>query len=347
MAMTAIDGGSDADGGHRAMNEFEVIGRYFDRRGVAATADGRVVLGIGDDCALLRPPAAGQLLAISSDMLVEGRHFLAGSDASAVGHKTLAVNLSDLAAMGAEPLGFTLSVALPAIDPDWLERFTQGLFALADAHRCPLVGGDTTRGPLCLSVTVFGSVPEATALRRDGACVGDDIWVSGPLGGAAAAVEGRGRGEPGDARRAAGLDRPRPRLALGRALLGVASAALDVSDGTVGDLAHVLDASTRRQGRPLGAVLEAEWLPVDPALSARDRTQALQWALHGGDDYELVFTAAASQRDRLAGLQCHDGFVSGAPIRIGSVVAQEGVRLHAADGTSRLVAGGFDHFATP
>jgi thiamine-monophosphate kinase len=326
------------------MNEFELIDRYFDRGGDQPGPAG-VVLGIGDDCALLRPPRPGHLIAISSDMLVEGRHFFAGTEAAAIGHKTLAVNLSDLAAMGAAPMGFTLAVALPTIDPDWLGGFTRGLFALADRHGCPLVGGDTTRGPLCLSVTVFGDVPEATVLRRDGATAGDDLWVSGPLGAAAAAVAARTRGDHVDPAALERLDRPRPRLALGRALLGLAHAAIDLSDGLGGDLGHVLKASSRRGGEPLGAELSADAIPVDPVLAGMAADEALQLALHGGDDYELLFAAPLAARERIGGLVIEDGFGVAPPVRIGTIVRGGGIRLLAPGTAPRPVAGGFDHFA--
>ena len=226
------------------MGEFELIRRFFRR-----PPTGAVILGVGDDCALLRPPDPGQVLAISSDMLVEGRHFFTGTDPASVGHKSLAVNLSDLAAMGAQPLGFTLALALPAIDERWLEAFCRGMFALADRHACPLVGGDTTRGPLAISITVFGQVPPEEALRRDRAQAGDEVWVSAP---------------PNEA------------------------------------LAH---------------------------------------ALHGGDDYELLFTAPAQAHSRISRL-CPEGGM------IGKVRMGRGILLTGRDGTSAALEGtGFDHFS--
>ncbi len=327
------------------MNEFELIGRFFDRGRSRDPTGERTVLGIGDDCALLTPPRAGHLLAVSSDMLVEGRHFFAGTDAAAIGHKTLAVNLSDLAAMGAEPLAFTLALALPAVDVAWLEAFTGGLFALADRHRCPLVGGDTTRGPRCLSVTVFGDVPAATALRRDAALPGDDVWVSGPLGGAAGAVAARQAGtmvEPAAAER---LDWPRPRLGLGQALRGLARAAIDLSDGLAGDLGHILAASSARCGQRLGADLVAESIPIDATLAALDPERAMTLALHGGDDYELLFTADRAGRERIAALATGDGFDAGPPLRIGTIVVGTAIRLLAAGAPRSIAGGGFDHFA--
>ena len=222
------------------MGEFELIARHF-KRPVR-----RAALGVGDDCALLSP-RPGMQLAVSSDMLVEGRHFFPDVDPEALGHKALAVNLSDLAACGAEPLAFTLALALPHADDAWLAAFAKGLFALADAHGCELVGGDTTRGPLNICITVFGEVPTGQALLRSGAKVGDDIYVSGHLGDARLALEAL-QGHialPPEALAAARLrlEQPTPRVALGQALRGVASSALDVSDGLLGDLGHILRAS--------------------------------------------------------------------------------------------------------
>lgn len=341
------------------MDEFGLIERYFagpqgqDPAPGPDSGPAAIVLGIGDDCALFAPPPPGHLLAVSTDMLVEGRHFFAGTPAAAIGHKTLAVNLSDLAAMGAEPLGFTLALALPAVDPGWLEEFSQGLLTLARRHRCPLVGGDTTRGPLCLSVTVFGRVPAAQALRRDGGRVGDDLWVSGALGAAASAVAARQAGRsplPGAAER---LDWPEPRVGVGLALRGLASAAIDLSDGLGGDLAHILEASSRVAG-PLGAIIEEGRLPLAPALQGLGRESALALALHGGDDYELLFTAPAGHRDRIAALAVEGqgrgrglagDSAPGGPVRIGSLVAGAGIVIVAPDGGSRpLDARGFNHF---
>ena len=249
----------------RSGGEFALIARHFSRPGVALPR--AVVLGVGDDCALLQP-TPGHQLAISSDMLVEGRHFFPHTDPESLGHKALAVNLSDLAAMGARPLGFTLALALPTIDDAWLAAFAHGLFALADAHACPLVGGDTTRGPLNLCITVFGEVLPGRALKRNAAQAGDDLWLSGRTGEARLALAHR-LGEPwagavelGDLNLAqVRMDRPTPRLALGMALSGVAHAALDVSDGLAGDLGHILRASG------LGAEIDWATLPLATALA--------------------------------------------------------------------------------
>ncbi|MBQ0130966.1 MAG: thiamine-phosphate kinase, partial [Comamonas sp.] len=219
------------------MGEFELIRRFFQR------PTRRSALGIGDDCALLAP-AAGMQMAISTDMLVEGKHFFADVSPQLLGHKALAVNLSDLAACGAKPLAFTLALSLPRADAAWCQAFTEGLFALADAHDCELIGGDTTQGPLNICITVFGEVPTGTALLRSGAQVGDDIWVSGTLGDARLALDAllRQHALPpavlAQARQR--LEQPTPRVALGMALRGIAASALDVSDGLYGDLSHIL-----------------------------------------------------------------------------------------------------------
>src|SRR5450830_635704 len=229
------------------MGEFDLIARFFTR---APRAGGPVRLGVGDDCALLQA-SPGTHLAISSDMLVEGRHFLSTVDPARLGHKALAVNLSDLAACGATPVAFTLALALPRADARWLEPFAQGLLALADAHGCELIGGDTTQGPLNLCITVMGEVPvvegRSQALLRSGAKPGDDLYVSGTLGDARLALEVlQGKLDvpaPLLAQARARLEQPTPRVALGLALRGVASAAIDVSDGLLGDLGHILESS--------------------------------------------------------------------------------------------------------
>ena len=274
------------------LSEFALIDRYFTRR--ARTHRRRAALGIGDDCALIAP-AAGEMLAVSTDMLVEGRHFLPDVEPRALGHKALAVNLSDLAAMGAAPLGFTLAFALPAPREDWLQAFSDGLFELADRYDCELIGGDTTAGPLNLCVTVFGSVSARAALRRDAAQPGDDVWVSGTPGDARAGL-GLVRGEwtVADAAHAAALrralDTPEPRVALGLALRGVAHAALDVSDGLAGDLMHILERSR------VGALIDADAPPKSAALATLPRDVQRRCALAGGDDYELCFTATPERR---------------------------------------------------
>jgi thiamine-monophosphate kinase len=307
------------------MGEFDLIARYFTRPAR------RSPLGVGDDCALLQPQP-GMQLAVSTDLLLEGRHFLSTVDPRRLGHKALAVNLSDLAACGASPLAFTLALALPRVDEPWLAAFAEGLVALADAHDCERVGGDTTRGPLAIDITVFGEVPGGQALLRSGAQAGDDVWVSGTLGDARLALEAfRGTVSlPQDIFDAVRLrlEQPTPRVALGLALRGIASAAIDLSDGLAGDLGHIL----ARSG--VGATLEAARLPT---------THALDLVLHAGDDYELAFTAPAARRAEVeaAGREA-DTAVS----RIGRIEAAPGLRIVDAQGhTIDVRAAGFDHFA--
>jgi thiamine-monophosphate kinase len=271
--------------------EFELIARYFTRPVPERAAD--VVLGVGDDCALLRPDPRHDW-AITTDTLVEGVHFLPSVDASALGHKALAVNLSDLAACGAEPRAFFLALALPRVNEGWLQAFAGGLFELADAHGCVLAGGDTTRSAagLVITITAVGCVPRGQALLRSGAAPGDDLWVSGTLGDAAFGLAVR-RGELASTGAAAAverLERPTPQVRLGRALRGVASSAIDVSDGLAGDLAHIAE----RSG--VGARVEWHRVPRSAALREQPEADQRRWALAGGDDYELLFSAAPARR---------------------------------------------------
>jgi len=315
--------------------EFELIARYFTRP--ARTAG----LGVGDDCALLAAPA-GLSLAITADMLVEGTHFLPGADARKLGYKALAVNLSDLAAMGADPRWFLLAIALPNENETWLAGFSAGLFALADEHKIELVGGDTTRGPLNISITAIGTLPIGYALRRDGATLGDDIWVSGSTGDAAlglARLQGRVRlSEEHAALCVARLEMPQPRIALGRKLRGIACAAIDVSDGLLADLGHILERSK------VGAEIEFASLPRSAAIgNCADADLARACLLAGGDDYELVFTAPASQRDAVAAAAAS---VDVPVTRIGRIVAGDALALLDADGKPMPVGKkGYDHFA--
>jgi thiamine-monophosphate kinase len=325
------------------MGEFDLIRRFFTRPARNAA------LGVGDDCALLRP-AAGMQLAISTDMLIEGRHFLPDVDPRLLGHKALAVNLSDLAACGARPLAFMLALALPRADEDWLAAFSTGLFALADAHRCELIGGDTTAGPLAICITVFGELPAGQALLRSGARAGDDLYVSGTLGDSRLALDAlQGRLTlPGAALATARarLEQPTPRVALGLALRGVASAAIDVSDGLLGDLGHILEASG--VGACIDTSIAIDLLAVqqDSALASGliDARTRLDCVLAGGDDYELAFCAPAAAR---AAVQ--DAAARGhTPVtRIGRIETAPGLRL--VDGAGRAVAAprlhSFDHFA--
>ncbi len=317
------------------MGEFDLIDRYF-RRPVR-----RSPLGIGDDCALLAP-AAGMQLAVSTDLLLEGRHFLSTAEPRRLGHKCLAVNLSDLAACGARPLAFTLALSLPAPDSPWLAGFSAGLLALADEHGCELVGGDTTRGPLSVCITVFGEVPAGQALLRSGARAGDDLWASGSLGDARLALEVfRGRsGVPAATFEAARLrlEQPQPRVTLGLALRGVASAAIDLSDGLAGDLRHLVAASG--VGATLDAAALRQCIAAAPVLAPAEQ---LDLVLSGGDDYELCFTAPADRRRQVEDAAAACGI---AVTRIGRIDAEAGLRLQ--DGNTPAQAlrqSSFDHFA--
>jgi thiamine-monophosphate kinase len=320
------------------LSEFDLIARYFTRPPRRAE---RIALGVGDDCALLTP-AAGMQLAISSDMLVEGRHFFTGADPFKLGHKCLAVNLSDLAAMGAQPAAFTLALALPQARAEWLSPFSAGLLALADLHDCELIGGDTTKGPLNICITVFGMVANGAALRRDAAQPGDDIWISGTLGDARLALAGY-RGElqlaQADLEAAAvRMHTPAPRVGLGLALAGIAHAAIDISDGLVGDLAHIL----KRSG--VGATLDADALPAGPVLARQALELRRRFTLAGGDDYELCCTAPAAKRDQVLRAAQSAGV---AVTRVGCIEAQAGLRLRDRDGAALdLQLASFDHFAS-
>lgn len=287
---------------------------------------------MGDDCALLRPDA-GLDLAVTSDMLVEGRHFLPDAEPRALGHKSLAVNLSDLAAMGATPRWATLAIALPAVEPDWLEAFAAGFFALAERHGVDLIGGDTTRGERrTICVTAMGEVPPDMALERAGARPGDEVWVSGELGGASLALV-----HPEIAEAAQRLHRPEPRVELGERLRRLAHAAIDVSDGLAGDLGHILARSR------VGATIEYERIPRGAYLRSLDKPELEKdCVLSGGDDYELVFTAPAAQRGEIEALGVE---LELALTRIGTIEAGPGLRIVDAKGKPLAHRGGFDHFA--
>jgi thiamine-monophosphate kinase len=320
--------------GSTAPGEFDLIRRYFDR------PVRRAVLGVGDDCALLGV-APGMQLAVSTDMLVEGRHFLSTVEPRRLGHKALAVNLSDLAACGARPLAFTLALSLPRVDEAFIAGLAEGLFALAQAHDIELVGGDTTAGPLNLCITVLGEVPAGQALLRSGARPDDELWVSGWLGDARLALEVfRGRVTLGGAEfeqvRAA-MEWPQPRVGLGLALRGVATAAIDLSDGLMGDLGHLL----QRSG--VGAQVELHRLPHSQVLAGQPPALRLECLLAGGDDYELLFCAPPARR--AAVLQA--AAAAQVPVQcIGRITAEPGLRVLDEAGRpldlSRLQA--FDHF---
>ncbi len=319
-------------------SEFDIIRRYFTRPGK------RALLGVGDDCALVAPEP-GSVFAISTDMLVEGRHFHSGTDARALGHKALAVNLSDLAAMGAAPRYATLAVALPDADEAWLGSFMEGFFALADAYDVELIGGDTTRGPRNLSITVMGTVPAELALRRGGAKAGDEVWLSGTTGDAALALaQLAGRLRLEDAALAhclARLNQPEPRVALGLALRNLAHSCIDVSDGLVADLGHICE------GSGLAAELRAADLPRSAALAAcADAGLARSCLLGGGDDYELCFTAAPAARAAIEALSDELGVKLTC---IGRIVAGEAGRVTVFDAAGKAIHlehKGFDHFGS-
>jgi thiamine-monophosphate kinase len=283
------------------LGEFDLIWRFFKAgsESMAQTQTNQVLLGIGDDCALLQPDPA-QSLAVTSDMLVEGRHFFANTNPEWLGHKALAVNLSDLAAMGAKPVGFTLALALPHADSTWLTQFSQGLFRLAQQWQCPLIGGDTTQGPLTICITALGHVPANAAIKRSGAKVGDDIWVSGTLGDARLALGALRNEWPLDHNSLEAvlprMHQPEPRIALGMQLRGIASSALDVSDGLLGDLGHILKASQ------VNAEVLIDQLPTSRTLAEQTEHIRRQCAANGGDDYELCFTAAANKRAEIESL---------------------------------------------
>jgi thiamine-monophosphate kinase len=318
--------------------EFELIKQHFTH------ATPRTLLGVGDDAALIKP-ARGQVLAVAADMLVGGRHFFMNADPASVGHKALAVNLSDMAAMGAVPRWATLGIALPKADERWVAAMSKGFMALARKHGVDLIGGDTTKGPLNLCVQIIGEVPARQALRRDGAKPGDDIWVSGTLGDAALAVAARTQRiklKPADRKRVQQkLDWPVPRIALGVALRGVARSAIDVSDGLIADLGHICE----RSG--VAAVVAIERLPVSPLMRRyREAPAARAALLGGGDDYELCFTAAPAKRaaveraaSRTRTRVTRIGCVIRAPEDACSVVVVDGDGLPVAAGQK-----GFDHF---
>lgn len=325
------------------MNEFDLIARYFTR---PVPAGGTVLAGIGDDCARL---AAGPAeFTVSTDMLLEGRHFVAGADPEALGHKALAVNLSDLAAAGSTPRCFFLALALPTADEGWLAAFAHGLFALADRHGCVLAGGDTTRtpqvrnapGPLTICITAIGEVPRGAALNRAGARADDDIYVSSAVGDAALALRAAAGEATLDFVDAAAvqarLDRPEPRVALGLALRGLATSCIDVSDGLLGDLGHLCERSS------VGAQLDWPALPLSAALRRQPLEIQQQCALAGGDDYELLFTARPDARREVSAAAAR----AGTPVaRIGRIVP--GSTACVLDAQGKPLAGrfaSFDHF---
>ncbi len=316
--------------------EFSLIAKYFTR------PTSRAVLGVGDDCALIRI-SDGHELAISTDTLAAGTHFFHDADAEKLGHKALAVNLSDLAAMGAVPRYVTLALTLPSVEENWLAGFARGFFSLADRYGVELIGGDTTRGPLSITLAVFGEVPAGSALRRSGASAGDDVWVSGSLGGAALALKHMQSTvvlKPNVFDRAAErLHTPVPRVELGLALRGITTAAIDVSDGLLADLGHICERSQ------LAATIEWANVPLSPALLSVGPESRIPCGLSGGDDYELCFTAPVSMRS------CIDVISSEVAVpltRIGTMHAGE-PRVQVRDergATMHIATAGFDHFSS-
>ena len=328
------------------MGEFDLIERFF-KTGTAMNST--LSLGIGDDCALIKP-LPGEEIAITSDMLVEGRHFFAGTAPEQLGGKALAVNLSDLAAMGAKPLGFTLAIALPAIDEQWLESFSKGLFAVASSFSCPLIGGDTTAGPLTISITAIGSVHPEKAIRRSGAKMEDDVWVSGTIGDARLCLAALrheiklSEDELKTVERC--MHQPTPRVELGLKLGGIVNAALDISDGLLGDLKHILKQSN------VDAEIYLNKLPKSETLQKQSLAIQNLFAASGGDDYELCFTAPMKQRDAIQEIS---KALSLPLTRIGCITAKkkEGSTIHIigvdgnviGDTDAAALLKSFDHFA--
>lgn len=318
-----------------SLSEFQLINNYFARQRIRR---GDVVLGIGDDAALLRVPP-GMELAVALDIMVEGRHFPVGTNPFAIGHKVLAVNLSDMAAMGAEPAWATLAIALPSADEAFVAAFTEGLFSLAHRYGVELVGGDTVRGPLMAMVQMHGFVPAGKGIKRSGAFPGDAIYVTGTLGDAGVALQKILHQEGCSDELRLRLECPEPRVQEGIALRGIASAAIDISDGLVADLGHILDASG------VGATLEVDALPLSGSLceAVSEPQKRWEYALASGDDYELCFTVSPHRESMLLNLA--QGWPCGIT-RIGTVDSAPGLRLQRRDGSPfTLEAHGFDHFA--
>ena len=314
--------------------EFDLVARYFTKPTPGA------VLGVGDDCALLSVKP-GHELAVSTDTLLSGVHFFSATDPRNLGHKALAVNLSDLAAMGATPRWFTLALTLPEIDHPWLQAFSTGLLTLAAENAIELVGGDTTRGPLSMTLTVMGEIPKGKALRRDAAKTGEDIWVSGTLGDAALGLRCiQGRIALTQTQRAYAVDRlerPQPRVELGLRLRDLASSAIDISDGLLADLGHICERSR------LGARIEYKCVPISSALRGQDAAVITECALAGGDDYELCFTAPPAARGALAVISSDLGL---ALTRVGTLLDADGVTVIGENGQPlALTHSGYDHFA--
>lgn len=332
------------------LGEFDLIQRFFQKQSemMLAKNPGSISLGIGDDCALLKTEPNHEI-AVTSDMLVEGRHFFADANPEYLGWKALAVNLSDLAAMGAQPIGFTLAIALPKADTAWLEAFNKGLFTIANAHSCPLIGGDTTAGPLNICITAFGAIPHHKSIQRSGALAGDDIWVSGVVGDARLTLAALRHEielpqidlEIIQER----MHQPNPRVELGIALRSVATSAIDISDGLLGDLKHILKQSNK------DAEVWLDQIPKSTTLLKQSRDLQDQFAAAGGDDYELCFTAPMSKRDVIKKISQD---LKLALTRIGTIKPRQNASLNIAlkhnDGDLsqeqvHILLQSFDHFA--
>lgn len=330
------------------IGEFELIQRFFKTGADAMSPKSEIGLGIGDDCALIYS-SSNEEIAITTDMLVEGRHFFVGADPELLGRKALAVNLSDLAAMGATPLGFTLALALPSADQVWLEAFSKGLFSLAKQFSCSLIGGDTTAGPLNISITAFGTLPKGEAIRRSGSKPSDDIWVSGELGDARLALAAMRHEislpELDLIQIKHRMHQPIPRVELGAHLRGIATAALDISDGLLGDLKHILNQSK------VDAQIWIDQLPKSAILLKQDSSIQNQFAACGGDDYEICFTADKHQRDAIEQIS---KTLNLALTRIGQTVASKSdtanIEILNSDGNqlsddeTKVLMKSFDHF---
>ena len=317
-----------------ASGEFSLIEKFFDR----PSGRNDVVLGIGDDCAIVTPQGHDQL-ALSIDTLVSGVHFLDDTDPRGLGHKALAVNLSDLAASGAKPAWCSLALTLPAIDEAWLSEFSAGFFALASQHGISLIGGDTTQGPLSITVQVIGTIPEGKALLRSGAKANDLIYVSGMIGDAGLGLLGRqGSSSIEDPTLYAALEMPNPRVALGQALQGIASACIDISDGLAADLGHILEQSR------VGAKIEWEQLPLSrPVREYVAQTEDLAFPLKTGDDYELCFTVPPHHQNEVERMLLQLDLKGAC---IGRIESNPGLRVRSSKGLIDVGKSGYEHFTS-
>lgn len=314
------------------VSEFDIIEQVF--KANALTGD-NVICGIGDDAAIIEVPAGHQLL-VSTDTLVSGVHFFADADPFDIGYKSLAVNLSDMAAMAASPVWMTLALTLPDNDSGWVRKFADGLFTLANQYKVALIGGDMSHGPLSITITIMGTVPSGQALKRSNAKPGDDIYVTGQLGMASYALDALMQKTTPPRVCLDRLNRPQPRVQAGIAIRNSASAGIDISDGLVADLAHMLKAST------VGARIELAAIPVYKALTKLDEAEKWKYALCSGDDYELCFTVAIRHRQLLEQIMKNSDCEFS---RIGQITSEPGIRWMAPDGNDRQIYGtGYRHF---